>query len=245
MSPPTAEVVIFCVWIVVIYYFVPHTSKSSWRHALSIAGRGKGGVCLTFDDGPDPRATPQILEILERHSAKATFFFLGEQIERHPDLAQAVVAAGHTIGEHSYKHTHAWKTGPFRTWRDLERGGQAIAKVLAGAESTYLRPPYGKMNMMTLFYLRRRAKKPVFWDIDPRDYAAGSAQEIAERAIAGFDRGSVLLLHDGRRDPAKSPAITAEALELILAEIDRRGLKVIPLGEIFGSLPAEFLTGLH
>jgi len=214
------------------YFFVPFLVKLYLVRRLESSASKLGGVCITFDDGPDPRATPKILETLERHSAKATFFVLAEQAERHPELIKAIVKAGHTIGEHSYSHPHAWKTGPLKTWADFDRGGEVLKKILDRPAPGYLRPPYGKMNPATLLYASVRAKKLVFWDIDPGDYDAASAQEIAYVANGDLERGSILLLHDGRRDPRKSPAITAEALNLILNEFDRLGLLTLSLQDV-------------
>lgn len=195
-----------------------------WLRKRFLAGmRGASVVCLTFDEGPDPDSTPPILELLDRYQAKATFFLLGRNAVRHPRLVKDIMASGHEIGEHSDRHTHAWKCGPFATATDLINGGRSISSV-AGGPVPWFRPPYGKLNIISLLYIVFGRKRVAFWDIDPKDYAADSAAQVCNETFSSLRNGRVLLLHDGRTGESNDKGVTVSALEGILAEGTRRGL---------------------
>lgn len=183
-------------------------------------------VYLTFDDGPDPRATPAVLDLLAGAGARATFFVRGRRAAAAPELVRRMVAEGHGVGEHGYDHPHAWRASPWATWRDLVRAERVLRELL-GRPSPLLRPPFGKLNAASLWYVWRRGKCLVFWDLDPRDYAARDPAAVVRAVLERVRPGSVVLLHDGRLDPARSPWLTVQALERLLPELVARGW---PLG---------------
>ena len=109
-------VLIFAVAVVGVYLLVfvgvPHLVKKLWRRRFLARIKSSGAVCLTFDDGPQPGSTDQILQVLEKFGAKATFFMLGKNVAKFPDLARRVLDSGHEVGEHSYRHSHQWTCDP-------------------------------------------------------------------------------------------------------------------------------------
>ena len=109
----------------------------------------RNGLLLTFDDGPTPGATEAVLERLERHGARAVFFMLGRHAARHPDLARAVAAAGHPVGNHSHDHDMSRWQAPWRWWTDLRRAGRALAAAGVPAPRFY-RPPGGRITPLTV-----------------------------------------------------------------------------------------------
>ena len=221
--------------LVGLYLVVPWFAKSFLRRRLLTRTRQTGGVCLTFDDGPEPRSTLRILRLLEDAGARATFFLLGRQAERHPEIVRQIVAAGSEVGEHGQSHRHAWKTGPLAYWRDLHEGRRSVADALGVSEVKVYRPAFGEMNLLTLIYLALGRRRLVMWDVNPRDFEQESGAEVAARVIKLLEPGSIILFHDGRADSAGDPEVTVEAVRLVLAEARRRGLRLVTASEALES----------
>jgi len=187
-------------------------------------------VALTFDDGPHPDGTPRMLDLLARAGARATFFLVGEQVERRPSLAAEIVAAGHEVAVHCHRHRNLMRVTPARTRADLDRAAAAVADA-AGVEPRRYRPPYGILTAPALRHARRLGWETVLWRRDGRDWeAAATPASIAGRLLGRARAGDVLLLHDA--DWYSAPGSwrrTAGALELVLVRLAERGLRVAPL----------------
>lgn len=188
------------------------------------------GVALTFDDGPHPQGTPTILETLRERGATATFFLAGEQVDRRPGLAAEIVAAGHRVELHCYRHRNLLRLTPREFLEDAERARVAIEDACGQAIADY-RPPYGIFSGVNLRAVRRRGWRPVLWSRWGKDWTRrATAQSIARRAGSGIGTGDVVLLHDADFYSAPGSWVrTAAALPLILDEIEGRGLKTISL----------------
>lgn len=186
-------------------------------------------VALTFDDGPHPEGTPAVLEALAGAGARATFFLVGEQVERHRGLAAEIAAAGHGVGVHAHRHRLPLRLPPSAFADDLDRAIEAIAGA-AGREPRRYRPPYGKFTWPGLAAVRGRALEPILWSRDARDFShRADADSIAARC-AGLTGGDVVLLHDA--DTYSAPGShrrTAAALPRVLEEIAARGLVTVAL----------------
>lgn len=180
---------------------------------------------LTFDDGPHPEGTPAVLEALARRDVRATFFMVGEQVERHPAVAAAVAAAGHRIALHGYRHRNQMRVTPGRLARDLERGAEAIERATGVAPVLY-RPPYGIFTPAGLALARRAGYRTLLWSRWGRDWRARTTpQEIAALATRDLSAGDVILLHDADWYSAPgSHRRTAAALPLILDALERAAL---------------------
>jgi peptidoglycan-N-acetylglucosamine deacetylase len=200
--------------------------------ALGIVHRqdGIGGVALTFDDGPHPEGTTQVLEILREAGAPATFFLVGEQVVRRPALAAEIAAAGHRVELHCHRHRNLLRLTRSRFLEDAERARAAIEEATGQAIAAH-RPPYGIYSGLGLRAARSRGWRPVLWSKWGRDWASrATASSIAHRATAGIGDGDVVLLHDADYYSAPgSWARTAAALPIILEELDSRGLKAVAL----------------
>lgn len=188
------------------------------------------GVALTFDDGPHPQGTPAVLEVLRDRGATATFFLAGEQVARRSALAAEIVAAGHRVELHCYRHRNLLRLGVRQFLEDAERARAVIEEASGQAIADY-RPPYGIFSAVTLRAVRRRGWRPVLWSRWGRDWDRGaSAQSIARRASTGIGAGDIVLLHDADYYSAPGSWVrTAAALPLILDEIEARGLKTSSL----------------
>jgi peptidoglycan/xylan/chitin deacetylase (PgdA/CDA1 family) len=192
----------------------------------------EGDCChLTFDDGPTPGATEAVLELLAAHSARATFFLVGENIRRHPDLARRIVAEGHAVGNHSERHAALMPIwGSDRVAREIRRVDQLI-RTVTGRPSVGFRPPAG-LRSLAMHRACLRLDVPVIgWSARAADTLAWSAETIARRLARGLQPGAILLLHDGiiPRLPAADRQAMLQALEQVLLEMKARGLRSVPL----------------
>ena len=170
-------------------------------HTL-IAPRKPDELALTFDDGPNPAWTPQLLDILARHRARATFFMVGKWVKAEPELARRVLAAGHTIGNHSWSHPNLARTSAGRVREELRRTSDQLAQTL-GAEVKLFRPPYGARRPAVLSIARELGLEPVTWNAMTSDWSNPSADSIAAALMhkieANVKHGmaSNIVLHDG------------------------------------------------
>jgi peptidoglycan-N-acetylglucosamine deacetylase len=170
-------------------------------------------VALTFDDGPDPTTTPSMLETLDRLGIKATFFLLGQNAERHPDLVTAVARGGHGIGNHSWSHPDFTKlSGEQLRVEQLGRTNDAIVKAGVPAPRCF-RPPMGRTNDAVVAEASAVGLTQMKWNVDPSDYLQQAPVDLAARVVndvkaLGPDRGSVVVMHDsGPQGPNTVAAI--------------------------------------
>lgn len=146
-------------------------------------------IYLTFDDGPIPEVTPWVLEELKRHRARATFFVVGENVRKHPELLPGVLADGHQVGSHTERHLNGWNT-PLRTYlRDVHACAGRVP-------SRLFRPPYGRIRLSQIRALRKRFRI-VMWDVLSKDYDRSlSPAECLQRVLRGVKPGSIVVFHD-------------------------------------------------
>jgi peptidoglycan-N-acetylglucosamine deacetylase len=187
-------------------------------------------VALTFDDGPHRQGTPAVLEILAARGARATFFLVGEQVERDPGLAREITAAGHAVALHGHRHRNLLRVAPRALARDLDRAAAVIESATGQAVVRY-RPPYGVFSAAGLVVARRRGWQPTLWSRWGRDWRRRTSPErIAATALTGLVAGDVLLLHDA--DHYSAPGSwrrTVAALPMILDAIADRGLRAVAI----------------
>ncbi len=162
-----------------------------WRHSPCKIR----AVALTFDDGPHPIYTPQVLDKLNEMGAKATFFLIGERVEKYPEIVQRIIDEGHEVGCHTYSHLRFSEHTSEEIVCELNRSSDALHKF--GASSRLFRPPYGDLPWKFTPMLWGSNKTIVFWSIDARDFELDSADEIIERIdFVKVRNGDVFLFHD-------------------------------------------------
>ncbi len=220
-----------------LYIIFPWCLKIILRKRFLSAIKISKKVCLTFDDGPHPRSTPEILHLLKKANAKATFFVLGMNAEKYPHLMKRIIKAGHEIGEHSYRHTHPWKCSPGQSMRDHILGQQSLRIFADSNKQILFRPPFGKLNLIVCLYMFMHRRKPVFWNVNPKDYEQNSADMIFRHVKENLQPGAVILLHDGRHNDSHSSDVTTtvNALQLILQESKRSGLTLATVSDALTS----------
>ena len=154
-------------------------------------------IYLTFDDGPTPEVTEWVLSVLAEHDIKATFFCIGNNIEKHPDIFQKVIEGGHTIANHTYNHMNGWKTGDEIYFENIEATEHSIAKHSVMGRRTLFRPPYGKIKGKQADEVRRRGYRIIMWDVLSADFDRTITPEKCLQNVTRNTRsGSVIIFHD-------------------------------------------------
>ena len=166
-------------------------------------------VYLTFDDGPIPEVTPKVLAILDRYGVKATFFMVGENIDKHPDVFEQVIKAGHAIGNHTYNHVKGWKYST----ADYIANVQKFPK-----ETKLFRPPYGRTWLWQRMAVKRLGYEIYLWDVLTRDYNPRRTPEAMLKQIQRQTRpGSIINFHDSIKSNERMLAVLPLAKEWLLA----------------------------
>jgi chitin deacetylase len=186
-------------------------------------------VALTFDDGPTPEATAEILAILKAGNVKATFFLMGSEIEQHPEAAREIVAAGHEVGNHSYSHERMFFKTPSFIQREIDDTDRVIREAGYTGE-IHFRSPFGKKFLLLPYYLSKRHKKNIMWDVEPNTFPEidRDASKIAEYTIANTKPGSIILLHVMYRGREES----MKAVPQIIAGLKERGFEFKTVSEL-------------
>ncbi len=182
-------------------------------------------VALTFDDGPHALGTPAVLDELARHDATATFFLVGEQVVQRAALAREIVAAGHEVAVHCFRHTLLLRRRVAAVADDLDRAVDAIGAA-TGVRPVLYRPPYGILSAGALRHVRERGWRPLLWSTWGRDWERrATPQSIARRATRGLRPGDVVLLHDSDAySSADSWRRTVAALPSVLDAVATLGI---------------------
>ena len=182
---------------------------------------GRPRLFLTFDDGPTPHLTPQLLETLGRHDVSATFFLLGKHVVLDPDAVRRIEGAGHRIGLHGFDHLDAWKTARSVVSDDLERGYDLLASLVT-RPLEHFRPPFGRFRGYTLDWARSKGLNVVMWDVMPGDFMIGvTHRDVVGRVRQRVRSGSIIVLHD-----SWNPTVvehTGAALEALLPLLKNEG----------------------
>ena len=200
------------------------------RVRTETAARGNA-VALTFDDGPNPDATPAILDALGERGVKATFFTLGRHAERWPELVRRVADEGHAVGNHGYFHRKLHRRSPHYVREDLRLGTETIERA-SGVHPRWFRAPHGFRSPWVVAIARRFGQETVGWSLGVWDSERPGADVIAQRTIEGARPRSILLLHDGDGyDPAGDRTQTAQAVPSIVDALHQRGYRFVTLDE--------------
>ena len=221
---------------VAAYDLVPDLLARRGPAAVRRGPAASGIVALSFDDGPHPELTPLVLEALEAAAARATFFMVGHNVRRHPELVRRVAAAGHAIGVHTDNHRHAWLCPPARLRAEISGGLDAI-RATVGARPLWFRPPWGAFNAVSGRCARDLGLRIALWSCDAGDWLPGTSRvAIEQRVVRGLEPGAIIDLHDGGQTPAGCAAMV-QALPAILAAARARGLRVDQIGALFDLPP--------
>jgi peptidoglycan/xylan/chitin deacetylase (PgdA/CDA1 family) len=198
---------------------------------VRLAAVDSDSIALTFDDGPSIATTPRVLALLDQLQLRATFFVLGSAAARHPELIREIMARGHEVSSHGTEHRHHLLRTPRWIAADVAASVDVLSSL--GASPRFFRPPYGQAATATLVAARDNGLRTVLWSAWGREWTDRDPASVARRVLRRFGPGSIVLLHDS--DELCGPGSVARveaALPLVAAEIDRRGLRAVTLGEL-------------
>lgn len=198
-------------------------------------------IALTFDDGPTPGKTEQILQILAQENIPATFFLTGSEIEANPQLLSQILAAGHQVGNHSYSHQRMLFKTPGFIAREIETT-DALLKAGGAPEPYYFRPPYGKKLFLLPRYLAKHQRVAVTWDVAPENFPqlTQDPKLLADYTIAQAKAGSIILLHvmyDSR-------AATLQAVPDIIRGLKGKGFRFVTVSDLLSRSPSNEVARL-
>ena len=198
-------------------------------------------VALTFDDGPDPDVTPQVLALLDQYQAKASFFCIGEKAAAHPDIVGEIARRGHSVENHSYSHPHAFSFLAFSWLRREVELAQSVIAGITGRPPRYFRAPAGFRGPFLDAELARHGMQYASWTRRGFDTVSMNPARVLQRLTRGLAAGDVLLLHDGMhaRTDARAPLVLA-VLPALLEHLAARGLRSVSLPTACNAdLPAQ------
>ena len=170
-------------------------------------------VFLTFDDGPTPEITEWVLEQLKKYNAKATFFCIGNNIEKYPEIFQKTIAEGHAIGNHTFNHLNGWKTSTEEYIENAKLYETQNPKLVT---RNLFRPPYGKIKHSQSKILRKLGYKIIMWDVLSRDYDQSiSATQCLENVLSNIETGSIIVFHDSVKAEHNLKYVLPKTLEFL------------------------------
>lgn len=181
-------------------------------------------VALTFDDGPHPGYTDTLVDILSRYNAKATFFVVGKQAERHPELLKLISSHGHEIGNHTYSHTKLRKLSKLKISSEVEKTSKIIKEIIK-KDVKLFRPPGGDINKEIQNFITSLGYKVILWDIFSNDLSQLSKEEIYNNVIKNVKDGSIILFHSGSLK-------TLNLLPQLIKELMKMGYELVTVSEI-------------
>ncbi len=209
-----------------------------WGFFLPIISKSQtdcNEIALSFDDGPTPETTVKILELLKKFHIKATFFVIGKKAEKYPELIRDILVAGHTIGNHSWKHDSLLMLrNQHKLYADIHKTQQLLATF--GIRPLLFRPPVGITNPLLKAVLQKEGLQTVTFSCRALDRGNRKIGNLAERMLKKVKKGDILLLHDLAPQEKSDLAVLLEEMSILFRSLKKRGLKIIPLEELL-SMP--------
>lgn len=214
------SVLLYVIIILAVTEKVGITAEKSAQTVTNIYGDGSGDklnpykelnkkVALTFDDGPDPQYTPMLLDGLKERDVKATFFVMGKQAEKYPELIKRMEEEGHLIGNHTYSHMQLKKSNREQFKEELKKTSE-IVETITGNPVQYVRPPYGAWDKT---FEKELNMFPVLWNIDPLDWCKSNVSCIAQNVINEVEENDIILMHDQYPSSVKAAFKIVDALQ--------------------------------
>ncbi|MGG4551772.1 polysaccharide deacetylase family protein [Paenibacillus humicus] len=220
-------------YISTLYAFIPGLITRLFGFRVFRRGIGMNEFALTFDDGPDPVYTSQLLDLLKKYGAKATFFVVGSNAEKYPHLIKRMHEEGHLIGIHNYVHKTNWLMGPAAVKKQIQRTNKIIHDII-GSNTHYYRPPWGIVNLFD--FARRNETQIVLWSSMFGDWRQRlGADRLTERMLKKLRGGEVFLLHDCGNTlgaNAQAPMEMLKALERVLQVAEKQGIGTIRIDDM-------------
>ena len=189
-------------------------------------------VALTFDDGPSPIYTPQIMALFKKYQAHGTFFVMGHRVEQFPGLVRGLIKAGHELGNHSFSHPRLTKTGQLSREQELERTSLDLDLLGCPRSQRLFRPPYSAYDDRLKAYLAHTHRRLVLWSIDSGDWRGLSAPVIIKNVLSRVRNGAIIIFHDNDEEAQANRHPTVEALKIILPALQTAGYRMVTVSQL-------------
>ena len=216
---------------IVLWSALPFFPTHPW--VVSGIATAQSFVALTFDDGPSPTYTPQILDILRDHDAKGTFFLVGANVSRHPDVARRIVAEGHQVGNHSQDHSYDL---PFLLPNQIKNdylSAQRAISAATGVTPNAYRAPHGRISPWMAATIRAEGARIIGWDVAGGDWKNPRVDILVKRIVSRVKPGSIVLLHDALdTDAGADRGVLVKALPAIIDQLQAKGFRLVTVDEL-------------
>jgi len=227
----------FVILFIVLYTLVPFVITRICGLVVVRRGKANRQVAFTFDDGPNPTYTPKLLDMLQEHGVKATFFVLGSQAEKYPEVIQRMHQEGHQIGIHNYTHTSNWVMTPGEVLREQIDISADIIERITGERPTFYRPPWGILNLGDLFNFRlRNTYRIVLWSVIVGDWKRSTtAERLRSKLMRRITPGAIVVLHDSGDTlgaDTDAPQQMIAGLNAVLKEVQEQGYTCVRVDEM-------------
>jgi peptidoglycan-N-acetylglucosamine deacetylase len=200
----------------------------------------KQQVALTFDDGPDLIYTPKILDILKKHQVKATFFLVGENAQRYPQIVRRIIHEGHVVANHSYDHPNFAKVNEVQFHDQIQKTEEILQK-LTGYSPKLIRPPYGNINEEQIKWTTSQHFTVINWNVDSLDWRGLTADQVIHNVLDSTSSGSIVLQHSAGGKRGKLSG-SVQALDVIIDRLKKNGIRMVTVPELLDipkALPAN------
>lgn len=205
--------------------------RAKYRTTFILNGPGtKREIALSFDDAPDDNFTPKVLDVLKSEGVKATFFVVGNRIEKHPDIMKRIVEEGHILGNHSYNHANLPKLSDAEFREQIIKTDQLICEH-TGYIPNIVRPPYGNISEDQIKWLASQKKKVINWNVDSLDWKGLDAEEVKTNVLAHVSPGAIILQHSAG-GTGQDLSGTVVALPEIIRTLKNDGVKLVTIPEL-------------
>jgi chitin deacetylase len=208
-----------------ISYIIPPRFQGAIINQAKLPPKDKV-IALTFDDGPWPGYTAQVLNILRENNIKATFFVVGQNLKNYPNLGKQIVAEGHVIGNHTWHHWYHF-FNPQAAAFEIDNTSELISQI-TGAKTTLFRPPGGMLHNGLASYAKGKKYTVVMWSVDSVDYSRPSAPILTSRVLKASKPGSIVLMHDGGGNRSQ----TVAALPQMISKLRQQGYRFVTIPEL-------------
>ena len=219
-----------CFFFAVIVVVLLLPVSASAEQVYGCASNDEMKIALTFDDGPHPRVTNKILDVLSKYGVRATFFMVGENVKNYPDTAKRVAREGHEIGNHTYTHPHIKNMDAHELLTEMAKCDKAIKEVTGVSSVKLFRPPEGVIDSAVKAISSEKGYSIILWRIDTRDWAGSSVYDIKSNIERNVQTGDIILMHDY----ISKKCHTVEAIDVIIPMLLERGYKFVTVSELIG-----------
>ncbi|EOC99466.1 polysaccharide deacetylase family protein [Caldisalinibacter kiritimatiensis] len=231
------KIVLIILMIFIMYAIIPNFYSRNISKNVLRRFDNTNYLALTFDDGPDPKYTPELLDLLKKNEVKATFFLVADKAYKNKELVYRMIKEGHEVGLHSLKHKSAWLTTPLQTKYNFDRSIEIFKEL--GINIKLFRPPWGTFNLFTLYYATKYRLKTIFWTKEAKDWSRKTTvEQIKDRIINNINNGDIIVLHDSNGAEG-APKRTIEAVRDIIPKLKHDGYEFVTISQGMGGVEFE------